>query len=181
DVVVGWWASWHTFLPFTLAWLLRKPSLLIVGGFDTAAVLDINYGYQLGGARARLSSFTMRRARLLMTNSEYSRGEIQRNIGISAKHVRLLYHGIPDSDTAGGPLAAGSKTPSQNEGVGRGGRGPSWATAVPKADTGGIGKGTGGDPAPCPRPHPGSHHFETGSKPPVAQRPAAPPAPLLRP
>ena len=24
DVLVGWWASWHTFVPFTLAWLLRK-------------------------------------------------------------------------------------------------------------------------------------------------------------
>ena len=26
DLVFGWFASWHTFLPITLAWLLRKPS-----------------------------------------------------------------------------------------------------------------------------------------------------------
>ena len=51
-MVVGWWASWHTFLPITLAWLLRKPSLLIVGGFDTAAEPEYGYGYQLGGLRA---------------------------------------------------------------------------------------------------------------------------------
>ncbi len=62
DVVVGWWASWHTFLPITLAWLLRKPSLLIVGGFDTAAEPEFGYGFQLGGLRAWLSRFTMRRA-----------------------------------------------------------------------------------------------------------------------
>ena len=76
DVIVGWWASWHTFLPFTLAWLLRKPSLLIVGGFDTAAEPEFNYGFQLGGPRAWLSRLTMRSARVLMTNSEYSREEI---------------------------------------------------------------------------------------------------------
>lgn len=108
DLIVGWWASWHTFLPFTLAWLLHKPSLLIVGGFDTAAEPEFGYGFQLGGPRAWLSRFTMRRARILMTNSEYSRREIHRNIGIPPDQVRLVYHGIPDVHAAGGPLAAGS-------------------------------------------------------------------------
>lgn len=102
DVIVGWWASWHTFLPFTLAWLLRKPSLLIVGGFDTAAEPEFNYGFQLGGPRAWLSRLTMRSARILMTNSEYSREEIRRNIG--PLNVRLVYHGVPDDHTAAGPL-----------------------------------------------------------------------------
>jgi glycosyltransferase involved in cell wall biosynthesis len=96
DVIVGWWASWHTFLPFTVAWLLRKPSLLIVGGFDTAAEPEYGYGYQLGGPRKYLSRFTMRRARVLMTNSEYSRQEVERNCGIPAERVAVLYHGIPD-------------------------------------------------------------------------------------
>ncbi|HEX3618463.1 MAG TPA: glycosyltransferase family 4 protein [Solirubrobacteraceae bacterium] len=105
DVIVGWWASWHTFLPFTLAWLLRKPSLLIVGGFDTAAEPEYNYGFQLGGPRAWLSRLTMRSARILMTNSEYSRAEIRRNIG--PLEVRLVYHGVPDDHTAAGPLPSG--------------------------------------------------------------------------
>ncbi len=107
DVIVGWWASWHTFLPFTLAWLLRKPSLLIVGGFDTAAEPEYGYGFQLGGPRAWLSRLTMRSARTLMTNSEYSREEIRRNVGIPPEQVRLVYHGIPDDHTAAGPLASG--------------------------------------------------------------------------
>ncbi len=96
DVIVGWWASWHTFLPFTLAWLLRKPSLLIVGGFDTAAEPEYGYGFQLGGPRKYLSRFTMRRAHTLMTNSEYSRREVERNCGIPADRVTVVYHGIPD-------------------------------------------------------------------------------------
>jgi glycosyltransferase involved in cell wall biosynthesis len=38
----------------------------------------------------------MRRARTLMTNSEYSRQEVQRNCGIPAKRVTVVHHGIPD-------------------------------------------------------------------------------------
>jgi glycosyltransferase involved in cell wall biosynthesis len=103
DVIVGWWASWHTFLPFTLGWLLRKPSLLIVGGFDTAAEPEYGYGFQLGGPRKHLSRFTMRRARVLMTNSEYSRAEVERNCGIPANRVTLVYHGIPDQAPPASP------------------------------------------------------------------------------
>jgi glycosyltransferase involved in cell wall biosynthesis len=101
DVIVGWWASWHTFLPITLAWLLRKPSLLIVGGFDTAAESEFGYGFQLGGPRAWLSRFTMRRARILMTNSESSRQEVWHNTGIPPHRVRVVYHGVPDVEGAG--------------------------------------------------------------------------------
>src|ERR1700722_18266286 len=49
----------------------------------------------VGGPQAWLSRFTMRRARIVMTNSEYSRQEIWRNIGIPPTRVRLVYHGVP--------------------------------------------------------------------------------------
>ncbi len=96
DVVVGWWASWHTFWPFTLASLLRKPSLLIVGGFDTANMPEIGYGYQQGGFRRIASRWIMRRATKLVTNSEYSRSEIERNIGFPPARVEVVHHGVPD-------------------------------------------------------------------------------------
>ncbi len=79
DVVFGWFASWHTFFPITLAWLLRKPSVLIIGGFDTANMPDIGYGYQQGGIRRFASRWIMRRATRLVTNSEYSLSEIRQN------------------------------------------------------------------------------------------------------
>ena len=88
DLVFGWFASWHTFLPVTLAWLLRKPSVMIVGGFDTANMPDIGYGYQQGGLRRWASRWIMRRATRLVTNSEYSRGEIERNTPIPPASVQ---------------------------------------------------------------------------------------------
>ena len=96
DVVIGWFASWHTFFPITLAWLLRKPSVLIIGGFDTANMPDIGYGYQQGGLRRHASRWIMRRARRLVTNSEYSRSEIARNTPIPPARVRVIHHGVPD-------------------------------------------------------------------------------------
>ena len=96
DVVFGWFASWHTFFPITLAWLTRKPSVMIVGGFDTANMPDIGYGYQQGGIRRAASRWIMRRARRLATNSEYSLSEIRQNTPIPPARVRVIHHGVPD-------------------------------------------------------------------------------------
>ena len=96
DLVFGWFASWHTFFPITLAWLLRKPSVLIIGGFDTANMPDIGYGYQQGGLRRWASRWIMRRASRLITNSRYSLGEIERNTPIDPARVTVVHHGVPD-------------------------------------------------------------------------------------
>jgi glycosyltransferase involved in cell wall biosynthesis len=96
DLVFGWFASWHTFFPITLAWLLRKPSVLIIGGFDTANMPDIGYGYQRGGLRRAASRWIMRRARRLVTNSRYSLSEIERNTPIPPERVTVIHHGVPD-------------------------------------------------------------------------------------
>jgi glycosyltransferase involved in cell wall biosynthesis len=96
DLVFGWFASWHTFFPITLAWLLRKPSVLIVGGFDTANMPDIGYGHQQGGLRMHASRWIFRRAGRLITNSAYSLSEIERNTPIPPERVTVVHHGVPD-------------------------------------------------------------------------------------
>jgi glycosyltransferase involved in cell wall biosynthesis len=96
DVVFGWFASWHTFFPITLAALLRKPSVMIIGGFDTANMPDIGYGYQQGGLRRWASRWIMRRARRLITHSNYSLSEIERNTPIPTARVTVLHLGVPD-------------------------------------------------------------------------------------
>ena len=96
DLVFGWFASWHTFFPVTLAWLLRKPSVQIIGGFDSANMPDIGYGYQQGGLRRWASRWIMKRASKLLTFSRYSRDEIAANTPIPAERVEVLYLGVPD-------------------------------------------------------------------------------------
>jgi glycosyltransferase involved in cell wall biosynthesis len=96
DAVFGWFASWHTFFPVTLAWLMRKPSVQIIGGFDTADMPDIGYGYQQGGLRRWASRWIMKRADRLITNSYYSRSEIAANTPIPPERVEVVQHGVPD-------------------------------------------------------------------------------------
>ena len=96
DVVFGWFASWHTFLPLLFARLLGKPSLLVIGGYDLARMPEIGYGHQRGGLKCRVSRRTMRLATCLVTNAHYSRQEAQRNAGIPGARVRVVYHGVAD-------------------------------------------------------------------------------------
>lgn len=96
DLVVGWFASWHTFFPITFAKLQRKPSLLIIGGYDVAKLPLINYGHQRGGIKQLVSRWAMHQATRLMTNSHYSHREIQANVGLPADRVVVVPHGVPD-------------------------------------------------------------------------------------
>jgi glycosyltransferase involved in cell wall biosynthesis len=105
DVVFGWFASWHTLAALTLARLMRMPTVLIIGGFDTARVPEIGYGNQqdrIRGLRARLA---IARADRLITNSNYLQGEIERNLGIPPERVRVVHHGL--ADRFGEPVAEG--------------------------------------------------------------------------
>ena len=96
DLVFGWFASWHTFFPITLAWLLRKPSVLVIGGFDVANMPDIGYGHQQGGLRRWASRFIFARATRLVTNSNYSLEEIERNTDVPPARVTVVHNGVPD-------------------------------------------------------------------------------------
>jgi glycosyltransferase involved in cell wall biosynthesis len=93
DIVVCWFASWNALLPLALARIMRRPSILIVGGFDTANMPEIGYGFQQGGIRRVVARTAMRLAGTLMTNSLYSRGELRANTGHDAT---VVHHGVPD-------------------------------------------------------------------------------------
>lgn len=103
DVVFGWFASWHTLAALTLARAMRRPSVLVTGGFDTASVPEIGYGNQQDRLRRWRSRATLAQADRLITNSHYLRDEIERNVGIEPERVRVVHHGIPDrfADAAG--------------------------------------------------------------------------------
>ncbi|MDQ3728522.1 MAG: glycosyltransferase [Actinomycetota bacterium] len=105
DVVVGWFASWHTAAALRAAQLRGVPSLLIFGGFDTANMPEIGYGAQRGGFRRRLVHQTVGLATRLVTNSNYTLEEIRENTRIDPGRVRVVHHGIPDrfADVSGAP------------------------------------------------------------------------------
>ena len=96
DVVVGWFASWHTALALRFARARGKPSVLIFGGFDTAEMPEIGYGSQRGGLRRRLVSSTANLATRLITNSDYSLARSTATSGVDPARVTVVHHGVPD-------------------------------------------------------------------------------------
>lgn len=94
EILVVWFASWHALVPLLLARALGRRSILIVGGFDTAAMPEIGYGFQQGGVRRLLARSCMRLATRLLTHSHYCREELQRTAGFDAT---VLHLGVPDS------------------------------------------------------------------------------------
>jgi glycosyltransferase involved in cell wall biosynthesis len=96
DLIFGWFASWHTFLPLVFARLSGKPSVLVVGGYDVANMPQIGYGHQRGGLKKWVSRWTMRLATRLITFSNYSGDEAERNASISKEQVSTVYIGVPD-------------------------------------------------------------------------------------
>jgi glycosyltransferase involved in cell wall biosynthesis len=96
DVVFGWFASWHTLAALPLARRHQKPTVLVIGGFDTASVPEIGYGSMQDPVRRWRSRLTISRADRLITNSHYLQGEIERNLGIPRERVTPIYHGLAD-------------------------------------------------------------------------------------
>jgi glycosyltransferase involved in cell wall biosynthesis len=94
DLVFGWFASWHTFFPLLLARRMGRPSVLVIGGYDTANLPEISYGHQRGGVRRWVARTTMALADVLVTNSNYARGEAIANAGARPAQVVVVHHGF---------------------------------------------------------------------------------------
>lgn len=96
DILFGWFASWHTFLPFLFARLLQRPAFLVIGGYDVANLPEIGYGHQRGGVKKWISRMTIQLATQLITNSHYSLEEIKLNLGKTRPDIAVIHHGVPD-------------------------------------------------------------------------------------
>src|SRR5262249_37438648 len=75
QLVFGWFASWHALTPVLLARLLKKPAVVVIGGYDTANLPEAGYGSQRGGVRRLIARTVIHQASHLITNSCSAREE----------------------------------------------------------------------------------------------------------
>lgn len=95
DVLVCWFASWHSILPLLYAKVSNKPFVLIGGGYDSANVPQAQYGNQRIWWKRMLSNFCFRSADRLIVNSHFIKNEIMEIGGVNEENMRVIYHGIP--------------------------------------------------------------------------------------
>jgi glycosyltransferase involved in cell wall biosynthesis len=96
DLVFGRFASWHTFWPVLCARILKKPALVVTGGYDLARLPQAGYGSQRGGSKRLVANTTLRLCTHLVTNSRFSLSEAVNYARIPEHKLVLIPDGIPD-------------------------------------------------------------------------------------
>ena len=93
DVVMSWFASWHSLFPAILCRLLGRPMVLSVGGYDTATGAASGYGAARGWFKRLVTRVTVRLATRLVVVSEFAWREA---LAAGADPARLVIgpHGL---------------------------------------------------------------------------------------
>ncbi len=94
DLVFCWFASWHALLPLAVARATGRPSVVVVGGYDVAAMPEIAYGHQRGGLRKIAARSAMRSATRICAFSHAAKAEAERNAGVPPERVSMIHLGL---------------------------------------------------------------------------------------
>lgn len=97
DLVVAWFASWHSLPIFLAAAARRMPRILITGGYDVAYEPEINYGLRLGGLPRLISGIVFRLATIALPFSEASYQEALRNTPLTVAKTKTILLGVLDN------------------------------------------------------------------------------------
>jgi glycosyltransferase involved in cell wall biosynthesis len=96
QIVFCWFASWNSFWALLLARLFRRPSLLVIGGYDVASLPEANYGSQRAGLGKWVSCMAMRLADHLVPFSDFSKEEAIKAVPALNQRIERVYLGVPD-------------------------------------------------------------------------------------
>ena len=77
-VSVSWFALGYATAAVAISRVLRKPSVIFLGGWDVAAMPEIGYGAMVGRSRIRKTTWTLRNATVVFAVSETNRQEARR-------------------------------------------------------------------------------------------------------
>ncbi|MCK9298377.1 MAG: glycosyltransferase family 4 protein [Methanoculleus sp.] len=102
DIVFSWFAHNHSYLAVTAARLLRKKSLVVVGGYEVAHEPEIGYGALLDPVMAGKVRYIIENADCILAVSAFSRREI---LAVAQpRRIETVYNGIDTSYfSPGGP------------------------------------------------------------------------------
>lgn len=95
DVVISWFADWHSYYTVRISRFLKKKSIIITGGYDISAIPEIGYG--IAGNRPNhlyMVRDVLAMSNILITNSLFAKKELLNNFDINEDKVCAIYHGF---------------------------------------------------------------------------------------
>lgn len=93
DIVYAWFAGLHSLVPVLLARVMRKPAVVVVGGYDTANLPEIGYGFMAHPLKRYIVQTICGQASALIVNSNAAAREVITNVCTSTP-VHVIYHGF---------------------------------------------------------------------------------------
>jgi glycosyltransferase involved in cell wall biosynthesis len=106
DLVFCWFGSTR-FLPVALlARTLGKPVVVVAGGYDVAAVPEIDYGNMRGGLARFLGRRLFRAASVVLPYSDSAAREARENAGVDSRKQQMIYLGFDPAQFPLPPRAA---------------------------------------------------------------------------
>ncbi len=94
DVVVCWFALGYATSSVLLGRVFGKPTVLIAGGWDVAALPEIGYGAMLHASRIRKTRYALEHATYVIAVSRWTQTQVQRWTG---RAVEVLYNAVDTS------------------------------------------------------------------------------------
>lgn len=95
DVVFSWFGAYHALLPFVLARLLGKPTIVVASGYDVANEPEIGYGNMRPGPHRWVGRAVFALADRILAVSHFTAAELAANVGVRGEGVVVVPHGIP--------------------------------------------------------------------------------------
>lgn len=89
DVVICWFASYHTLFSIFFAKILKKKSVIITGGYDVISVPEIKYGIFYSPFKSKIVKWTLENADLVLPFSEYAKTQLL--MRVKPKKVETIY------------------------------------------------------------------------------------------
>jgi glycosyltransferase involved in cell wall biosynthesis len=91
DLSFSWFAGGHAFLAVLFSRLLKKRSVVVVGGYDVASVPEIKYGIFASSWNRRIyATFALKHADRVLVVDPSLKGDAMKNAGIDGKNIEYL-------------------------------------------------------------------------------------------
>jgi len=90
DVVFSWFGYKHSFWAVLLSKILKKKTIIVIGGGEVARVPEIGYGLLLSSKNISIIRYILENTDLVLTVDESLKRDAIKNLGVYGKNIQTL-------------------------------------------------------------------------------------------
>ena len=95
DVVFIWFADYHAFITTFFTKIIRKPIMIVTGGYDVAGEKEVYYGLMCHPFFKRMVKYVLKHASKILPVSEFNKREIEKHL--KTEKMEVIYNAIDEN------------------------------------------------------------------------------------